>query len=405
MQTRICTWYRRYITLALIPIALFSVYASAGAVLGKQWLRHAIDNTSSGADGARLLDVNNDNRLDISTPWEEGGAVRAYLQPPAEKVRALWPTVNVGRLASPEDATFADLDGDGAFDIISSAEGDDRTVYLHWASANKDQYLNAAAWTTTPLPASKGPQWMFAAPLQIDGKYGTDFFAAGKNDAAQIGWFEAPENPRDADQWKWHPFQQVGWVMSIRTIDLDNDADLDLLYSDRKGGDRGVWWLENPGATHAASRWTRQYIGGKDYQVMFLDIADFDKNGGTDIFVATSGGGVLRISRAAGSAEWREQEIPLPENTGTGKSIAIGDIEGDGKSDLIVSCENAKDKFGVFRLSQNETGAWKAFDVSGLTGTKFDLVQRVDLDTDGDLDVVTCEERENLGVIWYENPK
>ena len=28
----------------------------------------------------------------------------------------------------------------------------------------------------------------------------------------------------------------------------------------------------------------------------------------------------------------------------------------------------------------------------------------LDLDADGDRDVVTCEERDNLGVIWYENP-
>ena len=28
----------------------------------------------------------------------------------------------------------------------------------------------------------------------------------------------------------------------------------------------------------------------------------------------------------------------------------------------------------------------------------------LDLDMDGDLDVMTCEERENLGVVWYENP-
>lgn len=384
---------------------LYSVLAHAGGIQGAEWTRHAIDNTSSGADGARLLDVNKDGRLDISTPWEEGGAVRAYLQPPAADKRALWPSVTVGNLASPEDATFADLDGDGAFDIVSSTEGDDRTVYVHWAPAGADQYLNAAAWTTTPLAASKGPQWMFAAPMQIDGKHGIDFFAAGKNEGAQIGWFEAPENARDADQWNWHALQNVGWVMSIRLIDLDNDADLDVLYSDRKGAERGVWWLENPGTENAIATWPRHYIGGKDYQVMFLDIADFDKYGNTDIFVATSGGGILRISRAAGATEWREQEIPLPENTGTGKSVAIGDIDGDSKSDLIVSCENAKDKYGVFRLSQDQTGAWKAFDVSGLTGTKFDLVQLVDLDTDGDLDVITCEERENLGLIWYENPR
>jgi len=47
---------------------------------------------------------------------------------------------------------------------------------------------------------------------------------------------------------------------------------------------------------------------------------------------------------------------------------------------------------------------WTAFDIAGLSGTKFDLVQPVDLDGDGDLDVMTTEETERLGVIWYENP-
>jgi hypothetical protein len=30
--------------------------------------------------------------------------------------------------------------------------------------------------------------------------------------------------------------------------------------------------------------------------------------------------------------------------------------------------------------------------------------QLLALDGDGDLDVITCEERDQLGVIWYENP-
>ena len=37
-------------------------------------------------------------------------------------------------------------------------------------------------------------------------------------------------------------------------------------------------------------------------------------------------------------------------------------------------------------------------------GVKFDLVQLLDIDRDGDLDILTCEERDGLGVLWYENP-
>ena len=47
---------------------------------------------------------------------------------------------------------------------------------------------------------------------------------------------------------------------------------------------------------------------------------------------------------------------------------------------------------------------WSGHPISGPKGTKYDLVELIDLDGDGDLDVLTCEEVENLGVFWYENP-
>ena len=56
---------------------LFSSFALAD----EPWALHTIDNTSKGADGIRLEDVNGDGLLDIATGWEEGGVVRAYVHP------------------------------------------------------------------------------------------------------------------------------------------------------------------------------------------------------------------------------------------------------------------------------------------------------------------------------------
>ena len=50
---------------------------------------------------------------------------------------------------------------------------------------------------------------------------------------------------------------------------------------------------------------------------------------------------------------------------------------------------------------------WTFEKISGMRGRKFDLVSLIDLDGDGDLDVLTNDENEEddgLGVIWYENP-
>jgi hypothetical protein len=127
-------------------------------------------------------------------------------------------------------------------------------------------------------------QWMFAVPLQVDGKHGVDLIAAGKNKDAAIGWFEAPAQPRDLRGWKWHPLHGAGWVMSLLTEDMDGDGDLDVLASDRRGPTPGVFWLENPGKASAA--WRHHPIGGAPQQSRFLTVADLDGDGDLDVLTS-----------------------------------------------------------------------------------------------------------------------
>ena len=99
--------------------------------------------------------------------------------------------------------------------------------------------------------------------------------------------------------------------------------------------------------------------------------------------------------------------LALPANAGGAKAVAPGDLDGDGRVDLAFTCEDAKaGKSGVMYLAGDSAGAsaWTAREISGADGVKHDLVELLDLDGDGDLDVLTCEEVRNLGVFWYENP-
>ena len=88
-----------------------------------------------------MADVNGDGHLDITTGWEEGGVVRVYVNPGPSKAAAIWPAATVGTVKSPEDAVFADLDGDGSEDVVSSCEGKTRTMFFHWAPKSPDEYL------------------------------------------------------------------------------------------------------------------------------------------------------------------------------------------------------------------------------------------------------------------------
>jgi hypothetical protein len=150
-------------------------------------------------------------------------------------------------------------------------------------------------------------------------------------------------------------------------------------------------------------------VGGGGREVMFITVADLDGDGSEEVIAATRQQDLLCFRREPSEPEnWRLNTIVLPAEAGTGKAVAAGDVDLDGHTDLVVTCEHAHGKSGVLWLScvdgTDETN-WSAHDISGLPGTKYDLVELLDLDGDGDLDVLTCEEQDNLGVLWYENPR
>ena len=388
----------------------------ADPAIGDTWVRHTIDNTATGADGVRLDDVNGDGRLDVATGWEESGSIRAYLNPGSAAVDDPWPGVQVGTAASPEDAVFVDLDGDGAKDVVASTEGSDKKVYVFWAPSNPADYLDSSKWTKTTLYGS-GKLWMYALPFNVDGRNGTDLIIGSRSSSARVGWLQSPATDRrNPDKWTFSPIANVDWTENILAQDVDHDGDLDLVVADT--GE--LSWLENPGANSPdlSERWTRHDLGVED-GVRWTAIGDLDGDGDLDYIVPRQGESssellfLENIWSGVGKPEagdFVQHLIPWPEEAGWGaKAASIGDIDLDGKNDIVlVSGENVAGDEGLLWLSYTKDPdggfEWTTHHLSGTEGLKFDGAPLVDLDGDGDLDVITTEERTGLGVIWYENP-
>jgi hypothetical protein len=397
-------------------IALFSALSLISYHSAAQtWPRYSIDSLGSGADGIKLGDINADGWLDFVTGWEESGLTKLYLNPGPAKVKQAWPRVVLGQTPAVEDAVLADVDGDGRMEVVSCSEKGQERIFIHWQKGR--ELLQEENWQQSILPASDGSMmWMYAEPWQIDGKHAVDLVAAGKEDRAAIGWFETSrKTSRQNGDWKWHPISSVGWIMSIELQDMDGDKDMDLLITDRYGPLQGCRWLENPGKKRQQkSPWRSHMIGAEGLEVMFLDLADLDGDGIKEILVSERTEQSIRIFRRLDQpgTKWTEQVLFLPPSTGLAKSVAAGDLNNDGTVDLVISTNTeGKSRHGLFwwdgkQLDQEGTPVLQT--ISGAHNAKYDKVELIDLDDDGDLDVLICEENygensEGLGVIWYEN--
>lgn len=391
---------------SIAPAAFPSIPTSLAphGVSGPVWHRQVIDNTSVGADGVRLADANGDGRPDVVTGWEEGGVVRLYLNPGPRAARFPWPRIEVGAVASPEDAVLITLPN-GTPAVLSATEGNNRTVYLHQASRNPKGRSDADAWVTRALPPTRNlQQWMYLLPTPgPDGRLLV--FTGSKNADAAIGCLSWSRDSLGELPEAWHPLRPAGWIMSLLSLDLDNDGDADVLYSDRKGPHSGVGWLENPGAASEPENvpWPDHLIGAGGREVMFLDAGDLDGDGKLEVVAAVKPRSVWFFQRGS-TGGWQTTEMPLPPVCGSAKAVKIVDLDLDGRLDLVFSCEGADGPLpGVIWLRHTDS-AWQLRELGGPDGTKFDLVATLDVDADGDPDVITCEERDNLGVVWYENP-
>ena len=412
----------RFAACSSLLVLLVPPLALAASPFDQAWTRHTSDTGLSGADGARLADVDGDVDQDIDVGYEESGVVRIYRNPGTSAATSPWPFVSFSGFSGVEDANLADIDGDGRHDVVVSSEGGSGHLSVIWAPSSPADYWDANKWTTMEITAAAGQDWMFSQALNLDGQNGPDIIAGSKGGGATVSWLKAPADPRVAGDWTEHKITDASWIMSLEPEDMDGDGDKDFLISDRTGGSgRGARWLENPGAdsSNQTSEWSSHMIAATTSGAMFLDVADIDDDGLDDVLLTVKGT-EWRIAKRldATGLNWDVYEKTLPvvsPGIGTVKAIRAVDIDGDGHLDVVHSFADATSpKEGMIWLRNPGvdplTDSWQTgFPVAGPEGSKYDLIQVIDLDGDGDLDLISTEENEGagsfgLGTIWYENP-
>jgi hypothetical protein len=234
-----------------------------------------------------------------------------------------------------------------------------------------------------------------------DGDGHVDFMIGGEG---TVIWYENPAG-MDTTEWIKHiaysGSPQIGFEGSV-SGDMDNDGDVDIII----GGyyTHVVYCLENPGKGQGS--WRIHNLGGPKTDATYLH--DFDNDGKLDIITRASelySGGIGRDifiwkqgTNPFKAADWKRYRS---KEVGTGEHFNIGDVDSDGKMDIVVDKKWYRNNGNINPSRWTETVFTTAWDYANT----FPFV--ADLNGDGHNDIVltpTEKAAQTYKTAWYEAP-
>ena len=310
---------------------------------------------------------------------------------------------------------FADFDGDGDVDLFWGDFFEPGLLLLE----NTGNGCANPSISNVPVPFPR------ADPVRTTGYNAPtvgDLNGDGRPDML-IGVLGGAYNPTLSAVRNFYHLEQEAGTFEVRTTrflygidvgsesipalaDLDGDGDLDLLIGskiDPEDGSTGrVHRFENVGTATRPSFRERDPLPISGHYHYAPEAGDLDGDGILDLLVGTWNDDVLHY-RNAGTARdprWALEGDPIVElSRGSNTTPALGDIDGDGDLDLFIG-----ESSGTMNFYRNEgspmspaftlvSDEWEGIDVGRRSHPAL-----VDLDGDGDLDLVIGNEDGELRV-------
>jgi len=217
-------------------------------------------------------------------------------------------------------------------------------------------------------------------PNDIDGDGDKDVIAAGSGDNEIAYWLNNGGSPIE---WtKKSIDKDFAYPMDVFSCDIDNDGDMDVLGAAWTQSEIALW--KNSGGT--TNKWTKQVIKSNYPGAHEVFACDIDKDGDMDVLGASANANSidLWINDGGTPISWTEQTIG--KNYGGARSVYSIDIDKDGDMDVLGAS-----------LTDNEITVWYNDGGNPITwieqmiSDNFPAAHHVyaaDIDNDGDNDVL-----------------
>jgi FG-GAP-like repeat/IPT/TIG domain len=195
------------------------------------------------------------------------------------------------------------------------------------------------------------------------------------------------------------------YALSSSMGDLDGDGKFEIVAVKEQNGvslDRSISIFKNISTTDTILLTRTDYsLGSLNDNPKFAVITDFDGDGKPDIAVLTYSSIALLRNTSTSSSISFAPKIDIVFGQVLATSIATADVDGDGKSDIIITADNAENIYIIRNISKPGQLSFAQKVVIG-TGFSPKSVSLADLNNDGRPDMVAFN-RGNNSVSTYKN--
>ncbi|QIZ76862.1 FG-GAP-like repeat-containing protein [Ferrimonas lipolytica] len=290
----------------------------------------------------------------------------------------------------------ADIDGDGDMDALSASVYDD-TIAWYETSIAEDGSVSFTAHDIST--SADGARSVFAA--DIDGDGDMDVLSASADDDT-IAWYEANLAEDGSVSFTTHDIStSADGATSVYAADIDGDSDMDVLSA--SADDDTIAWYETNVAEDGSVSFTAHDIGTSADGASSVFAADIDDDGDIDVLSASSSDDTIAWYEANiaedGSVSFVAHDISTSAYYAT--SVYAADIDSDGDMD-VLSASSSDDTIAWYEASIAEDGSvgFTTHDIS-TSAVVATSVYATDIDSDGDMDVLSASSRDNT-IAWYE---
>lgn len=424
---------------------LFTNPGPAGAADQTAWTRTWIEHDLPALSKLDLADVDDDGDLDVilGAPTAQSFNVR-WLQNPLVQLNAgdpnpvptfvpdlIDPLLEV--TAGARTTVLGDVNADGLLDIVSISE-ESQPVQLHLRNAltgkfdtlsiaggaplaksvdlglgdfNMDGRLDIAVLvndTSYTPPEHWKAKKVGALVLLLQGSDPTDPNDWFQVDAADSNWRASPVEPPAAGTHMILPANETG-PTTLTVADFDQDGRPDIALTSNEPNEPGdpsiprrfVKLFLNPGRLGQTAadpaNWNRTSIHSTTIDLIQIFSTDLDLDDDIDVVVTSPEAlshNIRWLQNTNNMANWTEKMIAQQE--GGADAIALGDIDGDGSTD--VAAASTTDKLTQWFINPGPAALapgtaqvpWYVFNIGTLDEGEINQVRLVDLDNNGTLD-------------------